>query len=57
MYMYMYMNMNMNMNMIMNMNMYMYLYISAGPLVGHTAVEDHFRYNVKYQVYKYRYQV
>ena len=33
------------------------IYISAGPLVGHTAVEGRFRYNIKYQVYKYRYQV
>ena len=44
------------------MYIYVYIYtytyefnISAGPLVGHTAVEGHFKY--KYQVYKYRYQV
>ena len=36
---------------------YVCIYISAGPLVGHTAVEAHCRYSVKYQVYKYRYQV
>ena len=34
--------------------------ISAGALVGHTAVEDDFKYkcqvsSLKYQVYKYRY--
>ena len=34
---------------------YIYIYISAGPLVGHTAVEAHFKY--KYQVFKYRHQV
>ena len=35
----------------------MYTHISAGPIVGHTAVEDALRYSIKYQVYKYRYQV
>ena len=39
----------------MYLHLYIYIYISAGPLVGHTAVEGHFKY--KYQVYKYRYQV
>ena len=38
-------------------------FVSAGPLVGHTAVEEPFWYSVKYQVivsslkYKYKYQV
>ena len=34
------------------------IYISAGPLVGHTAVEDAFRYKCKYTgvyVFKYKY--
>ena len=34
---------------------YMYIYISAGPLVGHMAVEGDF--GSKYQVYKFKYRV
>ena len=34
---------------------YIYIHISAGPLVGHTAVEDDC--GSKYQVYKFKYKV
>ena len=35
--------------------MYVCTYVSAGPLVGHAAVEAQFKYQCKYIRYKYKY--